>query len=136
MPAVRRVAAQQRLRRRRSTCSYTSLFRWVLGSRRLRRHHRSGCGLRVVPLHYLENRDRFGLAFDYDVAERLQIVTARQLFPGRLADDNPSAIVLVQRFEARAEVHRVADDGIAHDLLGTDVAGDHRTAVDADADVE
>ena len=54
----------------------------------------------------------------------------------RVADDNPSAVLLVQRFEPRSEVHGVADHRVAHDLVRPDVAGDHRSGVDADPDVE
>ena len=74
----------------------------------------------------LENRHRLGLALHHDVAERPKEVSAGQRVACSLADDNPSPVLLVQRFEPRAEVHRIADDGVAHDGLGPDVARDHR----------
>ncbi len=59
-----------------------------------------------------------------------------QLLPGGIADDNPCPVLLVQRFQPGTEVHRVTDDGVAHDRVRPDVAGNHRSAVDADADIE
>ena len=91
---------------------------------------------RLVPPDHFENGDRLRLALDDDVAERSQIVSACQLRARSVADDNPGAVLLVQRLEPRAEIHRVADDGVAHDRIRSDVAGDHRPGVDADADVE
>src|SRR4051812_32387605 len=53
----------------------------------------------------LEDLNRLGFAFDDDVAERFERVVARQPAACRLADDNPSAVILVQRLEAGAEVY-------------------------------
>ena len=77
-----------------------------------------------------------GFALYNDVAERRKIVSALQLPARRLADDNPGAVLLVQRLEPRAEVHGIPDDRIAHDRFGADVAGNHRPGIDADADVQ
>ena len=91
---------------------------------------------RRVPPDHFENGHRLRLAFDDDVAERPEDVSARELSSGSVTDDNPGPVLFVQRLEPRAEVHRVADDGVAHDRVRSDVAGDHRPGIDADADVE
>src|SRR6187399_3132795 len=76
-----------------------------------------------------------GAALDVHFANRPRRHRYRQLRPGRFADQDVRAVLLVQRFEPRPKVHRVADDRVAHDRLGSDVAGDHLAGVDADADV-
>src|SRR5207247_6945786 len=64
-----------------------------------------------------ENRHRFSFALDDHVAQRLEHVLPGQPRAGPVADDNPSAVLLVHRFEPRSEVHRVADHRVTHDLL-------------------
>src|SRR3954469_16205769 len=84
----------------------------------------------------LEDRDRLGFAFDENVAERTKLIRTAQPLARRIADDNPSAVLLVERFEPRSQVDRVANHRVAHDRVRPDVAGNHRPRVDADADVE
>src|SRR4030095_17125486 len=50
----------------------------------------------------------------------------------RLADQNPRAVILVERLDPGAQVHRVTDDGVAHARHGADVAGGHLSRIDAD----
>ena len=84
----------------------------------------------------LEDRHGLALALHGHRAQRTDIILPFQQRPGRLADDDPGAVLLVQRLEPGAQVHRVADHGVAHDRVGADVAGHHLAAVDADADVQ
>ena len=72
----------------------------------------------VAPPDDFENRDRLRLALDDDSRRAdAKIVAALQLMTCRVADDNPGAVLLVQRFEPRAEIHGVSDDGVAHDRI-------------------
>src|SRR5258705_5936194 len=84
----------------------------------------------------LEDCHRLRLAFDHDVAERSKLILPFQPPASGFADDNPSAVLFVQRLEPRAQIHGVADHRIAHDRLASDVSGDHRAGIDADADAE
>src|SRR5690349_11124648 len=84
----------------------------------------------------LEDCDGMRLPFDDDVAERPEVICALQLLACGVANDNPSAELLVERLEPRAEVHGVANHGVAHDRLAPDIARDHRPRVDPDADIE
>ena len=55
---------------------------------------------------------------------------------GVLADQDAGAVGLVQRLDARGEVHRVADHGVVEAGRRAHVADDHRPGVDADADAD
>ncbi len=65
--------------------------------------------------HYLEDSHRPRLALDHDVAQRADVVVPFEPDSGCVANDNAGLVVLIQRFEPRAEVHVVADHGVAHD---------------------
>ncbi len=54
--------------------------------------------------------------------------------PDLLGDEHLRAERLVQRFDARGDVHHVADDRVLLAVRGPDVAHDRRTRVKADAD--
>src|SRR5438093_1547258 len=88
------------------------------------------------PADHFEDRDRMRLPFHDDVAERPELILALQSLACGVANDNPSAELLVERLEPRAQIDRIANHRIAHDRLASDVPGDHRTGVDSDADVE
>src|SRR5689334_7048675 len=55
---------------------------------------------------------------------------------GGLTDNNISPVLLCDAFEARAQVHGVAHDGVGLADLRSHVADPHRARVDADADLE
>ena len=50
-----------------------------------------------------------------------------------LRGQNARAVLLVQLLEPRGEVHRVAQQSVAHALARADRASDHRAGADADA---
>src|SRR5918993_1497469 len=74
---------------------------------------------------YLEDRNGFALSLDRHTAKGAKIVRAGQTTARGVADDNPRFVILVQRLQPRAEVHIIADDGVAHDRRGPDVPRDH-----------
>jgi hypothetical protein len=83
----------------------------------------------------LEDRDGRVLALDthhVDFAEH----DVRDQLPGLVADQHAEIVLLGETFEARAEVHRVAHDGIGLAQLRAHVADAHASRVDADPDLE
>src|ERR1051325_6872160 len=90
----------------------------------------------ISPPDDLENGHWPSLAFHHDVSQRSEYVSIRQSRPSSVADDDPGAVLLIERFKPRSEVDGVADNRIAHNGFRPDVARDHRPGVDADADVE
>ena len=65
--------------------------------------------------------------------QRREVCRGQELRLRRAAHQNRGAELLVQRLDARRDVHRVADERIGHPLVAADVAGNHRATVDADA---
>src|SRR5207253_9413669 len=55
---------------------------------------------------------------------------------GGLADQNVGAVLLVEPFQARGEVHRIAHGGVAVAQLRAHVADGSHTGVEPNADVE
>src|SRR6266545_520416 len=100
---------------------------------RLAVHAGSHAGRRA---DHLEDCDGLRLPLHDDVAQRPELVLAFQPLARGVANDNPSAELLVERLEPRAQIHGVTNHGVAHDRLAPDIAGDHRTRVDPDADVQ
>ena len=78
----------------------------------------------------------FGLALDPDQVQdaEVELVLGRLLH--RLADDYIHPVGLGLALQPGAQVDVVADDGVVEAQMGTQVAHDHGTGVDADADDE
>src|SRR5205085_7099044 len=73
---------------------------------------------------------------DRDILDGPDAEALARFLKDAVADADVGPVFLVQSFETSGNVYAVADDRIAHPLLGTDIADQHRIAVDADPDVQ
>src|SRR5690606_12651471 len=75
---------------------------------RIRSIRPTGLGVGLADDHF-ENIDRNTLALHHHAPERAQRVGLPKPRPRGLADDDARAVVLVERLEPRAEIHRISN---------------------------
>ena len=110
------------------------------------RSRSSGCAPRISPgipalqriglvAEQGENSDRLGAADDADEID-LEERQAGRMRARVLGDQDRQAVLLRQAFDARGDVHRVADRRIAEALLRAEIADAAGAGVEADADLD
>src|SRR5712671_773646 len=99
---------------------------------------RIGLELRV----YAENsqqlvyRNLGAAPLDRDIVDRPDAEALAGFFEDAVADADAGAEFLVYSLEPGGDVDAVANHGVAHPLLGAEIADQHRVAVNADPDVQ
>ena len=88
---------------------------------------------RVAAAKQFVNDDALFLARDSEFAELPRHETVTELLPHRVGDQHLGAEVFVQRFEARGEVHGVADHGVIEAIGRAEISSEHLAAVNSDA---
>src|SRR6266566_1913171 len=99
---------------------------------------RVGFELRVdaKDAHQLVNRNLGAAPLDHNIVDRSDAEALSCFLEDAVADADASAEFLVYSLEAGGDVDTVANHGVAHPLLGAEVADQHRVAVNADPDVQ